>query len=92
MDVLVQGLDAARGPAKLHGRAATSEAEHCSLGSAQRAAAGAVVVGSYFREGPFCILKRGLGFSLASAGDPGATAAPRGLVQACAPSPAPMRG
>lgn len=62
------------------------------LGSAQRAAAGAVVVGSYFREGPFCILKRGLGFSLASAGDPGATAAPGGLVQAWAPPPAPAQG
>lgn len=60
--------------------------------TAQRAAAGAVVVGSYFREGLFCILKRGLGFSLAAAGDPGATAAPRGLVQACAPSPVPVRG
>ena len=47
---------------------------------------------SYFREGPFCILKRGLGFSLASAGDPGATAAPGGLVQAWAPPPAPAQG
>lgn len=38
----------------------------------------------YFREGPFCILKRGLGFSPALTRDPGATAAPRGLGQAWA--------
>ena len=48
----------------------------------------AVVVVCYFREGPFCILKRGLGFSPALTRDPGATAAPRGLGQAWATPPA----
>lgn len=60
-------LNTATGPAKFHGGKSTSEGTHGCWVFVQRLAAvmGRVAVVCYFREGPFCILKKGLGFSLA---------------------------
>lgn len=82
----MQGPGRCHRPGRVPRRATSVRGRAWSPRRGQRPAA--VVAVCYFREGPSCILKRGLRFSLAFPRDPGTTAAPQGLLQAWATSPA----
>lgn len=84
VDALLQSPQRCHRPRQTPRRKTSFRRETLPPGLGARLAA-AVVVG-YFREGPFCISNRGLGFSQALTGDPAASAAPRGLGQAWASS------